>query len=88
MMGWGNAGIPPMKDERVALLKILVGERRGVETEGLLVRHVRRGRCTGACWNRCVACHAELREGAEEGHLSSAIWPVLSTRERRRTLAA
>ena len=64
----GDAGVGADEDEHVAFLKVRVGERWRIETEGLLVRDVRRRHALPRVAVEVGDPEAELRERAEQRH--------------------
>ena len=65
----GDAQVRADQDDAVGLLEVLVGVRRGVEAERLLVGDDRRGHALPRVAVAVDHAHAELRQGPEQGHL-------------------
>ncbi len=65
----GDADVRPDEDDAVRLLEVLVGVRRGVESERLLVGRDGRGHALAGVAVAVDHPHAELGHGAQQGHL-------------------
>ena len=68
----GNARIGADEDQHIALLEISIGERRGIEAEGLFIGDMSRGHALARVAVAVQSTHAEFKKAAEQCHLLGA----------------